>query len=421
MKICIFGCGYLGLTIACGLSVFNHDIYCIDKNDYRVKNLKLGIIDIYEPEIQEKLEENNKIRFYDTDNIEDGTDIFIIAVGTLEKESGEIDCGNIKQAISTIISSISKYSVIVIKSTVPIGFCEQMYNEFKQKATSDFDIIYNPEFLSQGSAVSDFLNPHKILIGSTSQIASQILKKLYKPFKAPIIETDLTTAELSKLACDSFLATKISFINEISNLASKTKSDISKIQQAMMLDKRIGSDFLSPCAGFGGNSLPKSLNLLIKKGEELKVGLNAAKASRISNEQQKRQFISNILKYYNYNIEAKVFCIWGLSFKKNTSDMRYSPSMMVADTLSRYGATIRAYDPKAINNSIRQYKTKEDAVLSSNALIILGDWDEFKNPDFRFISDNLKDKVIFDGRNLYLNDNLEEYGLRYYYIGNQND
>ena len=414
MNICVYGCGYFGITIACGLSEIGHKVHCIDKNDYRITNLKKGIADLYEPDIKETVLKNinNNLFFYDKYNIEQEIDIFIIAVGAAENQQGGLNIESIIQVINEIISK-SNFPTILIKSTLSIGDCDRLINEFKSKA----QIVYNPEFFAQGSALNDFLSSEKIILANANKDAVDKIKQLYKPITNNIIEVDTKSAELAKLATDSFLALKISFINEIANLSSKIGADISSVKKILIQDKRVGADNLQEGIGYGGNAITKSINIILNQAKNSKCDLNTIKASKITNESQKRQFVSTILKQYSYNIEGKVFCVWGLSFKENTSDIRESSSNTVIDTLVRYGATIRAYDPKATNNIIKQYKAKEDAVMGSNALIILTPWEEFKNADFDFISKNLTDKMIFDARNLYLDKNLAEYGLKYYYIG----
>ena len=402
MKVCVFGCGNVGLIVSASLSEIGHEVYCIDTNDYKIKNINQGILDIYEPnlaEIIQKNKETNRLRFYTKYEPEQDTDVYIIAVNTQEKSNDEVDISNITNVLNKIISSITKYSVIIIKSTVPIGSCDNLTQEFKQKTTIGFDIVANPEFLSQGSALDNFLNPERIIVGTKSQTALERIKELYAPLKSEIIVMDEKSAELTKYASSSFLAAKISFINEIANLASMVHADIN-----------LG-------AGYGGSCFSEDVARIINIADKYKVDLNVVKSARIANENQKRRFIGNILKHYNYNIENKVFCIWGLSYKPNTNDIKNAPSNTIIDTLIRYGATIRAYDPKAQNSAIKQYKSKEDALMSSNALIIATEWDEFLNPDFEFIAKNLADRVIFDARNIYTELNLAQYGLEYYYTG----
>ncbi len=424
MKICVYGCGFQGLPIVCALAMLGHKIVCIDKNDYRIENNKKGIIDIYEQDIEEvilKGIEYGDIQFSTKNDFENDFDIYYIAVGTHQTNDGSLDIQNVRDVLDEIVSKINRYCVILIKSTLSVGDCEKLQNEFKNKTNVDFDIVYNPEFFSQGKALIDFLNPQRIVISNTSQKAFEVINELYKTFEKEIIQIDSKSAELAKLACDSYLGVKISFINEIANLAGKTGADISAIKKVLMTDYRIGCEFLNEGIGFGGQGLTKSMSTILYKGNKLKTDLNTVKGAKITNETQKRLFISEILKFYNYNVENKVFCIWGLSFKENCSDIRESASTTLIDTLTRYGAVLRAYDPKTSYSNVKQYKTKEDALQSSNALIILTPWEEFKNVDFEFISNNLTDNVIFDARNLYLGTDFSKYNLKYNYIGKNND
>ena len=424
MNICIFGCGHKGLSSAVSFCNMEHNVYCVDKNDYKITNLKNGILDNYEPDLSElilKHIKKNKLSFLTKFEIKNNTDVFIIAVNTTNNKNGEIDITNIKDVISQIVQSISKYSVILIRSTMPIGATKSLLAEFKNKTSVGFDIVYNPEFISRGSALYDFNHPQRIVIGSSSKKAIDLVKKLYKPLKPKYIVTDENSSELIKYASNSFLAVKISFINEIANLASETNCNIEDVIKGLETDKRIGGHFLNAGIGYGGNALTKDTAAIIKMADRLKVSLNTIKSARITNEDQKRRFISAIMKFYNYNIENKVFALWGLSYKPNTSDTREAPSNTVIDTLTRYGATVKAYDAKAVNNNINQLKTKEDTVIGSDALIICTEWDEFKNPDFEFLANNLKDKVIFDARNMYLKNDIFKYNLKYHYIGKPNE
>lgn len=420
MKICIFGCGYVGLSAAVSLCKMGHSVYCIDKNDYRISNIEKGILDIYEPELSEGIIENikqNKLSFSAKFKIQNDTDIFMITVNTPNNGKGEADISNVKDVLSQIIPSITKYSVIIIKSTVPVGSTKALFEEYKNKTSVNFDLVFNPEFLSQGSALYNFMHPQRIVIGSKSQRAIDIVKELYKSIDSKYIITDENSSELIKYASNSFLAVKISFINEIANLANATGCNIEDIKKGLEADERIGKHFLNAGIGYGGSCLPKDTSAIINMADKLKVDLNTIKAARITNENQKRRFISNIMKFYNYNIAGKVFAIWGLSFKPNTGDLREAPSNTIIDALTRYGANIKAYDPKAVNNAVKQLTSKEEALSEANALIVCTEWDEFKNPDFEFISNNLKDKVIFDARNIYINQDLSKFNLKYYCIG----
>ena len=422
MKICIFGCGYVGLSAAVSFCNMGYSVHCIDKNDYRISNIQNGVLDIYEPDLSEGVLDNikqNRLTF--STDYENDADIYVIAVNTPNNEAGEASITNVRDVLAKIVPSITKYSVVLIQSIIPVGSTKALYEEFKDKTTVDFDIVYNPEFLSQGSALYDFNHPQRIVIGSKSQKAIEIVKKLYKPLSSKYIITDENSAELIKYASNSFLAVKISFINEIANLASEAGCNIEDIKKGLETDERIGKYFLNPGIGFGGSSLPKDTCAIVNMASKLKVDLNTIKAARITNENQKRRFISNIMNFYHYNITDKVFAIWGLSFKPDTGDLREAPSNTIIDTLIRYGATVKAYDPKAINSKIKQYTSKEDALANSDALIICTEWDEFKNPDFELISNNLKDKVIFDARNMYVNHNLSEFNLKYEYIGKSDE
>lgn len=423
MKICILGTGYVGLSIGVCLSEMGHNVTCVDKNIEKLEKIKNGQIPIYEPKIEELIKKNtilNKLNF--TNNHQEAlkdTDICYIAVGTPSKENGDVDFSQVEEAIENIAKSITKYTVIINKSTVPIGSAQKTKEKIAELTDVDFDIVSNPEFLRQGSAVDDFLNPERIVIGTSSQKAKEIIKKLYQPLNKEnkIIFTDENSAEMIKYASNSFLAVKISFINEIANLCEKIGANIDDVKKGIGLDSRIGDKFLNSGIGFGGSCFPKDVSAIINIAKECNEDLKIIKAAKEINSLQKERFLKKILKEYDNNVKDKVFAIWGLSFKPNTNDTREAPSKYIIDELTKRGAKIKAYDPKTKVEMINQVSNIEESLTNCNSLIILTEWEEFKKIKIEKIAKEIKDKVIFDGRKIFNPEEIKKNNLKYIYVG----
>ena len=435
MKICIIGTGYVGLVAGTCFAETGNDVICVDNEKHKLEKLSKGIIPIYEPNLEELIKTNvSKNRLSFTDNINSAikdASICFITVGTPQGDDGQADLKYIKQVSKEIAKAIKKYTIIVVKSTVPVGSAEVIEKIIKKETNVEFDIISNPEFLKQGSAIEDFLKPDRIIIGSNSKKATEIIKDLYSPFVRtgnPIITMDIKSAEMTKYAANTFLAVKISFANEIANICEKTGADIEMVRKGISSDKRIGSQFLFAGLGYGGSCFPKDIKALIKTSEDNNYESKLLKAADEINKSQKTLFIEKILKEFNYDIKNKTFAIWGLAFKPKTNDLREAPSLYIINTLLDKGAKIKAYDPKAMekakeyfNNKIELSKTSYDALKNCDALILITEWNEFRHPDFNKIKKLLKTPIIFDGRNQYSEQILKKEGFKYVSVGKNND
>lgn len=419
MKICVIGIGYVGLSAALCFASVGHEVFCIDKDEEKLENLKKGILPIFEPKMEEMiLKYGNQLTF--TSNI--GTGISncktcFIAVGTPTNINNQVDTSAIFEVADEISKNISDYTVIVNKSTVPIGFNKKLKEYISQKTNVDFDIVSNPEFLKQGSAIDDFLNPERIIIGTSSKKAKEIMREIYTPFKIDenkILFMDENSAQMVKYAANSFLALKISFINEIAQLCEKTNANIEDIKLGLALDSRIGDKFLNAGIGWGGSCFPKDTKAIVEIAKNTKIELNTIQSAIKTNKEQIERFIQKILNFYNNDIQNKTFAVLGIAFKPNTNDTREAPSIKIIDKLASLGAKIQAYDPKAKYNF--QVDSIDEALNNADCLIIATEWEEFKNIPTEALL-KLKDKAVFDGRNIFTNRNLNKYGLKYFCIG----
>ena len=431
MNITVIGTGYVGLVVGTCLADLGNNVICIDNNSEKIENLQNGIIPIFEPGLEELVKTNmNEGRLVfstDLDSAVKNSTVCFIAVGTPQDKDGSADLNYVLDVAKSIAIAMNGYKVIVNKSTVPVGTAEKVSQIIKENTKYEFDVVSNPEFLKQGKAVEDFLYPDRVVIGSNSERASKIMQDIYSPFLRTanrIIMMDVKSAEMTKYAANSFLATKISFINEIANLCEKVGADAEMVRIGISTDSRIGNKFLFPGLGYGGSCFPKDVKALIKTGEDYGCEMNIIRAADNTNIMQRQIFIDKIIKRFGQDLSGITFAVWGLAFKPKTDDMREAPSITVINALLEKGAKIKAYDPKAkaaakkyfgskINYSIRTYDVLED----SDALIIFTEWNEFRRPDFERIKSILKNPVIFDGRNLYSPDRLKAMGVEYYCIG----
>ena len=434
MKVCVIGTGYVGLVVGTCLSEMGNDVVCVDNNTEKLEQLKNGIIPIYEPGLEELIKENvaeKRLQF--TDNIKEAIEkslICYIAVGTPQQDDGSAEMKYVYQVAEDIGKYINSYKIIIDKSTVPVGTAEKITEIIKSKTNCEFDVISNPEFLKQGSAVEDFLKPDRIIIGSDSEKATSIMKELYAPFLRtgnPIILMDVKSAEMTKYASNSFLAMKVSFANEIANICEKVGADADMVRKGMCSDKRIGSQFLFAGLGYGGSCFPKDIKALIKTAKDNNCNYDILNATEKVNNTQRLLFIDKIINKYGEDLKGKTFAVWGLSFKPKTNDMREAPSITIINELLKRKASIRGYDPKAIetakgifNDKIFYAKNSYEALENADALLLLTEWNEFRRPDFEKIKNLLKEPVIFDGRNQYNTENLLEQGFEYYSIGKKN-
>lgn len=431
MKIAVIGTGYVGLVAGACLADMGNDVICIDNNETKLLQLRNGIIPIYEPGLEELVKVNTmEKRLTFSSNINDAvkqSEVCFIAVGTPQGEDGSADLQYVMQVAEAIAKSINGYKVIVNKSTVPVGTAEKVTEIIKQYTNYPFDVVSNPEFLKQGNAVDDFLHPDRVIIGSNSDKATRIMQDIYASFFRTgnrVIVMDVKSAEMTKYASNSFLATKISFMNEIANLCEKVGADAEMVRVGMSTDTRIGNKFLFPGLGYGGSCFPKDVKALIKTGIDNGVDMSIIKSADATNKKQKQIFINKILSYFKNDINNKIFAIWGLAFKPKTNDMREAPAITVINELLKHGAKINVYDPKAMDYSksiwgdrINYCQYSYEAVKNANALLLLTEWNEFRRPDFEKIKSLMAAPLIFDGRNQYNAERLKDKGFVYYQIG----
>ena len=431
MKIAVIGTGYVGLVAGACLADMGNDVICIDNNETKLLQLRNGIIPIYEPGLEELVKVNTmEKRLTFLSNINDAvkqSEVCFIAVGTPQGEDGSADLQYVMQVAEAIAKSINGYKVIVNKSTVPVGTAEKVTEIIKQYTNYPFDVVSNPEFLKQGNAVDDFLHPDRVIIGSNSDKATRIMQDIYASFFRTgnrVIVMDVKSAEMTKYASNSFLATKISFMNEIANLCEKVGADAEMVRVGMSTDTRIGNKFLFPGLGYGGSCFPKDVKALIKTGIDNGVDMSIIKSADATNKKQKQIFINKILSYFKNDINNKTFAIWGLAFKPKTNDMREAPAITVINELLKHGAKINVYDPKAMDYSksiwgdrINYCQYSYEAVKNANALLLLTEWNEFRRPDFEKIKSLMAAPLIFDGRNQYNAERLKDKGFVYYQIG----
>lgn len=430
-KICVVGCGYVGLVAAACFSEVGRTVICVDNNKKKVNDLKKGVIPIYEPGLEEIVLKNvQKDRLLFTTDIKkavEESDIIFIAVGTPPGEDGSADLNYVLAVAQDITKYINSYKIVVNKSTVPVGTGEKVHNVLAQQKLYKFDVVSNPEFLKEGAALDDFFKPDRIIIGCESEEAKKRMNWLYSPFVrtgAPILFMDIKSAEMTKYAANSMLATRISFMNEIARLCEIVGADVSKVRLGIGTDSRIGKSFLFPGVGYGGSCFPKDVKALITTAKENQVPLNIISAVESANEKQKLYLIPKILKHFNNDLTDKKIAVWGLSFKPNTDDMREAPSIIIINALLEKGAKIFAFDPVAINEAKKIFgkrisygKDNYNVLKGVDALLLITEWNEFREPDFQKMKSLMKTPVIFDGRNIYEPDMIKEAEFQYYCIG----
>ncbi len=431
MKICVIGTGYVGLVAGTCLAEMGNEVICVDKDLKKLEQLSKGIIPIYEPGLEELINANvAESRLTFTDDLKTAVEkslVCFIAVGTPQGEDGSADLSYVYDVASNIGEYLNGYKVIVDKSTVPVGTAEKVTEIIKSKTSIEFDVVSNPEFLKQGAAVDDFLKPDRVVIGSNSQRATEIMQELYSPFLRtgnPVIIMDVKSAEMTKYAANSFLAVKISYANEIANICEKVGADAEMVRIGMCSDTRIGSQFLFAGLGYGGSCFPKDVKAMIKTAKLNGCSSSLLEAADETNKNQRILFINKILDRYQGDIEGKTFAVWGLAFKPKTNDMREAPSITIINELLKRGAKIKAYDPKAFDlaqtifgDRIEYSKSAYDALYGADAILLLTEWNEFRRPNFDKIKSLMKHHVIFDGRNQYDVKRITDKGFEYYCIG----
>ena len=439
MRIIIVGTGYVGLVTGACFAEMGNKVICVDKNKEKIEALKNGIIPIFEPGLKAMVNESyQKGVLSFTTSLEEAineSEIVFIAVGTPQDEDGSADLSHVINVAKEIGDKMNHPLIVVDKSTVPVGTANKVRETIQSALDSrnediEFDVVSNPEFLKEGTAIKDFMQPDRVVIGSENQSSTNMLKALYRPFtinRERFIQMDIKSAEMTKYAANAFLATKISFMNEISNICERVGADVNMVRIGIGSDNRIGYKFIYPGCGYGGSCFPKDIKALKRTAENYGYTANILQAVEKVNMHQKRVLVQKITDKFGDNLSGKCFAIWGLSFKPGTDDMREASSIIIIKELIEKGAKIQVYDPKAMKEAEEHYFKKEHkisycenkykAIDGADALILITEWKEFRSPDFTRISALLNQSVIFDGRNQYDKQMLKEYGYEYYQIG----
>ena len=436
MNIAIVGTGYVGLVSGTCFSDMGINVTCVDVDQSKIDNLKNGIIPIYEPGLEEMVKKNIKagrLKFEtDLTKVLDDVDVVFSAVGTPPDEDGSADLKYVLAVARTIGQNINKYTVVVTKSTVPVGTAAKVkatiQKELDRRGVEvEFDVASNPEFLKEGAAIKDFMSPDRVVVGVESERARKIMSRLYKPFMLVndrMIFTDIPSAEMIKYAANAMLATRISFMNDIANLCELVGADVNMVRKGIGSDNRIGKKFLYPGCGYGGSCFPKDVKALIKTAEKAGYPMSVLKAVEEVNERQKEVLFNKLMKHFNGDINGKNIAIWGLAFKPETDDMREAPSLILIDKIIAAGGKVKVFDPIAINECKRRIGDKVaygddmyDAALDADALLLVTEWREFRFPNFAILGKVMKEKVIIDGRNIYDRNELNQNDFTYYKIG----
>jgi UDPglucose 6-dehydrogenase len=430
LNITIVGTGYVGLVTGTTLAELGNSVFCVDIDEKKVESMKQGIVPIYEPNLEEMFLRNIQAkRLFFTTNLKDALDkseVIYLALPTPPGEDGSADLSYVLKVANDIGEMMTDYKVVVNKSTVPVGTADKVREVISAKTNVPFDVVSNPEFLREGFAVEDSMNPARVIVGASSENAKNIMAKIYQPFTntgIPIIFMDEKSSELTKYASNSFLAVKITFMNEIANYCEKVGADVDKVRLGMGSDDRIGNRFLFPGIGYGGSCFPKDVKALIKSGKDEDFNFKILQAAENVNAEQKVILSREIEKYFG-DLKDKKIAIWGLAFKANTDDIRESSSLDNIKILLEKGAKITAYDAiaeknvqKLLGEKIEYAKDMYSALENADCLLIATEWSEFKNPNFKLMSEKMKHKIIFDGRNMYPPETLEQNGFYYKSIG----
>jgi len=431
MKITVIGTGYVGLVTGTCLAETGNTVTCVDIDEQKINNLKNGIVPIYEPHLDNFFQRNiSQKRLFFTTSLEKGiadAQLIFLALPTPPGEDGSADLSYILTVAEQLGELISEYKVIIDKSTVPVGTADKVKHAINKNAKIAFDVVSNPEFLREGYAVEDFMKPDRVVVGCSSDKAKNLMEELYKPFVRqgnPILFMDEKSAELTKYAANSFLATKITFMNEIANYCEIIGADVDKVRKGIGTDSRIGKRFLFPGIGYGGSCFPKDVKALKKSGMDENYQFKIIDSVMEVNDRQKTKIVDKIVSFYGNDLSDKTFALWGLAFKPETDDIREAPSLEIIDKLVSLGAQIVAYDPEAmknveglIGNKIKYASSSLEAVQESDALIIATEWAAFRNPDFDVLTSSMKSPVIFDGRNLYSIESMEKRNFYYQSMG----
>lgn len=436
MKIVIVGTGYVGLVTGTCFSEVGIDVTCVDIDEKKIEGLKKGIIPIYEPGLEDMVHRNvekGRLNFStDLASTLDGAEVIFSAVGTPPDEDGSADLKYVLDVARQVGRNMTDYILMVTKSTVPVGTAAKVRNAIQEElnkrgAKIEFDVASNPEFLKEGAAVDDFLKPDRIVVGVESVKAENIMKRLYKPFTLnghPVIFMDVPSAEMTKYAANSMLATKISFMNDIANLCEIMGADVNMVRKGIGSDSRIGKKFIYPGIGYGGSCFPKDVKAIIHTAQQNGYNLRVLRAVEEVNDDQKSVLFNKLYKYYDGDLNGKTVAMWGLSFKPQTDDMREAPSLVLIQKLIAAGVKVKAYDPVAmeeakrkIGDAVEFVKDKEEALIDADALMMVTEWPEFRFPNFNVVKKLIKKPAIFDGRNVYDIEEMASSGIDYFCIG----
>jgi len=430
MKLAVIGTGYVGLVVGACLAENGNEVVCVDNDSKKIRGLKRGKIPIYEPglnELVDRNQEEQRLRFSTSLNRSvKNAQVIFIAVGTPEGEDGSADLKYVTAVARGLARAMNGYKVVVIKSTVPVGTAARLREVIRRETTYPFSVVSNPEFLKQGAAIDDFMRPDRVVVGAEDPRAVELMQTLYAPFTrtgAPIQLMDCASAELCKYASNAMLATRVSFMNEIANVCELFGADVDKVRHAMASDRRIGPSFLFPGIGYGGSCFPKDVKALIKFSRDEGYRYRILESVESVNASQKLRLVEKMQKHFN-SLNGKTIGIWGLSFKPRTDDMREAPAVVIIDALLRKGARVQAYDPEAEATARRIFGHKinyaphsYDAVKGVDALAVLTEWNEFREPDFARMRSLMRHPVIFDGRNVFDVEHIRSEGFTYYSIG----
>jgi len=433
MKIAVIGSGYVGLVTGTCFAETGNDVICIDIDEKKINQMKNGVIPIFEPGLDLLFNRNTKQgRLNFTTNLEEGIEgakVIFLALPTPPGEDGSADLKYILKVADDLGLILKEYAVIVDKSTVPVGTADKVTKAIQKNATIDFDVVSNPEFLREGVAVEDFMKPDRVVVGTQSDRAKEIITKLYEPLVRqgnPIIFMDEKSAELTKYAANSFLATKITFMNEIANLCELLGADVDMVRKGIGTDARIGNRFLFSGIGYGGSCFPKDVQALAKSAKNVDYDFGILNAVMNINQTQKTKLLPKIKAYFGGSLQGKTIALWGLAFKPNTDDIREAPSLINIDELIKEGAKVQAFDPEAMENvkgvigdKITYANNQYEALEGADALLIVTEWPVFRSPDFDKVKSLLNNNVIFDGRNLFKISEMKENGFDYYSIGRE--
>jgi UDPglucose 6-dehydrogenase len=438
VKVTVVGSGYVGLVTGACFAEMGNDVYCVDIDDKKIENLKKGVLPIYEPGLEEIVKRNySGGRLHFTTDIKEGLDdalFMFIAVGTPPDEDGSADLQHVLSVAREIGRKMEKYVIIVNKSTVPVGTADRVREAVREELTKrgrtelEFDVVSNPEFLKEGAAIEDFMRPDRIIVGTDNVRTGELIKELYAPFVRnghPIFIMDVRSAELTKYAANAMLATRISFMNELSRLCEISGADIESIRQGIGSDTRIGMPFLYAGLGYGGSCFPKDVKALIQTSKEFGLEARVLMAVEDINHEQRMRFAEKVKKHFGGDVKGKTFAVWGLSFKPQTDDMREAPAIDIIGELRKAGAKFRAHDPVAMevaqsiigDKGVEYMKNYYDALEGADALLLLTEWNQFRRPDYDRMKSLLKQPLIFDGRNQYDPAKMKELGFTYYCIG----